>query len=75
MAPIGLGAKLRSKGYFASLLHPQEEKLGYYFQSGTCLGALKKTQEQKKWLLFVVRDMSLGLRNYQYIIIMCACGC
>ena len=26
-------------GYFASLLHPQEEKVGYYFQSGTCLGA------------------------------------
>ena len=28
-------------GYFASLLHPKEEKLGYYFQSGTCLGALE----------------------------------
>ena len=28
-------------GYFASLLHPQEEKVGYYFQSGTCLGALE----------------------------------
>ena len=21
--------------------HPQEEKLGYYFQSGTCLGAVE----------------------------------
>ena len=28
-------------GYFASLLHPQEEKLGYYYQLGTCLGALE----------------------------------
>ena len=28
-------------GYFASLLHPQEEKVGYYFQSRTCLGALE----------------------------------
>ena len=37
----GLGAKLIYMGYFASLLHPQEEKLGYYFQSGTCLGALE----------------------------------
>ena len=37
-----VGAKLRYMGYFASLLHPpppQEEKVGYYFQSGTCLGA------------------------------------
>ena len=40
---IGLGAKLIYMGYFANLLHPppQEEKLGYYFQLGTCLGALK----------------------------------
>ena len=37
----GLGAKLIYMGYFASLLHPQEEKLGYYFQLGTFLGALK----------------------------------
>ena len=36
-----LGAKLIYMSYFASLLHPQEEKLGYYFQSGTCLGAMK----------------------------------
>ena len=28
-------------GYFASLLHPQEENLGYYLQSGTCLRALE----------------------------------
>ena len=28
-------------GYFASLLHPQEEKLIYYFQLGTCFGAIK----------------------------------
>ena len=35
----GLGAKLRYMGYFASLLHPKEEKLGYYFKLGTCLGA------------------------------------
>ena len=34
-----VGAKLRYMGYFASLLHPLEEKVGYYFQSGTCLGA------------------------------------
>ena len=38
---ISVGAKLRYMGYFASLLHPQEEKVGYYFQSGTCLGALE----------------------------------
>ena len=37
----GLGAKLIYIGYFASLLHPQEEKLGYYFQLGTGLGALE----------------------------------
>ena len=37
----GLGAKLIYMGYFASLLHPQEEKLGYSFQLGTCLGALE----------------------------------
>ena len=36
-----VGAKLRYMGYFVSLLHPQEEKVGYYFQSGTCLGALE----------------------------------
>ena len=36
-----VGAKLRYMGYFASLLHPQEEKVGSYFQSGTCLGALE----------------------------------
>ena len=36
-----VGAKLRYMGYFASLLHPQEEKFGYYFQSGKCLGALE----------------------------------
>ena len=36
-----VGAKLRYMGYLASLLHPQEEKNGYYFQSGTCLGALE----------------------------------
>ena len=40
-SPYGLGAKLRYMGYFASLLHPQEEKVGYYFQSGTCLRALE----------------------------------
>ena len=34
-----VGAKLRYMCYFASLLHPQEEKVGYYFQSGTCLRA------------------------------------
>ena len=34
-----VGAKLRYMGYFASLLHPQEEKVGYYFQTVTCLGA------------------------------------
>ena len=28
-------------GYFASLLHPEEEKLGYYFQLGTYLEALE----------------------------------
>ena len=38
---ISVGAKLGYMGYFASLLHPQEEKVGYYFQSGTCLGALE----------------------------------
>ena len=38
---ISVGAKLRYMGYFASLLHPQKEKVGYYFQSGTCLGALE----------------------------------
>ena len=38
---FALGAKLIYKSYFASLLHPQEEKLGYYFQLGTCLGALE----------------------------------
>ena len=38
---FGLGAELRYMGYFSSLLHPQEENLGYYFQSGTCLGALE----------------------------------
>ena len=37
----GLGAKLIYMSYFASLLHPQEENLGYYFQLGTCLGAMK----------------------------------
>ena len=31
----------RYMGYLGSLLHPQEEKVGYYFQSGTCLGALE----------------------------------
>ena len=36
-----VGAKLRYIGYFASLFHPQEEKVDYYFQSGTCLGALE----------------------------------
>ena len=36
-----VGAKLGYMGYFASLLHPQEEKFGYYFQLGTCLGALE----------------------------------
>ena len=36
-----VGAKLRYMGYFAGLLHPLEEKLGYYFQLGTCLGALE----------------------------------
>ena len=36
-----LGAKLIYVGYFASLLNPQEEKHGYYFQLGTCLGALE----------------------------------
>ena len=36
---ISVGAKLRYMGYFASLLRPQEEKVGYYFQQGTCLGA------------------------------------
>ena len=30
-----VGANLRYMGCFASLLHPQEEKVGYYFQSGT----------------------------------------
>ena len=25
-----VGAKLRYMGYFASLLHPQEEKVGHY---------------------------------------------
>ena len=39
--PTSVGAKLRYIGYFASLLHPQEEKVGYYFQSGTCLEALE----------------------------------
>ena len=38
---FSLGGKLRYMGYFASLWHPQEEKLGYYFQLGTCLGALE----------------------------------
>ena len=38
---ISVGTKLRYMGYFASLLHPQEEKVDYYFQSGTCLGALE----------------------------------
>ena len=32
---------MRYMGYFASLLHPQKEKVGYYFQSGACLGALE----------------------------------
>ena len=36
-----VGAKLRYMGYFASLLHPQDEKVCYYFQSGKCLGALE----------------------------------
>ena len=36
-----VGAKLRYMVYFASLLHPQEEKVVDYFQSGTCLGALE----------------------------------
>ena len=27
--------------YFASLLHPQEEKVRYCLQPGTCLGALE----------------------------------
>ena len=39
--PSGPGTKLRYMGYFESLLHYQEEKLGYYYQSGTCLGALE----------------------------------
>ena len=39
--PYGLGAKLIYMSYFASLLYPQAEKLGYYFQLGTCLGAMK----------------------------------
>ena len=38
---LPLGAKLRYMGYFASLLHPQEETPGYYFHSGTCLVALE----------------------------------
>ena len=41
LANNGLGANLIYMSYFASLLHPQEEKLGYYFQLGTCLGALE----------------------------------
>ena len=28
-------------GYFASFLHPQEEKTWYFFKLGTCLGALE----------------------------------
>ena len=36
-----LGAKLIYVGYFASLLNPPEKKRGYYFQLGTCLGALE----------------------------------
>ena len=38
---IGLGSKLRNIGYFANLLHPKEETLGYYFPSGICLRALE----------------------------------
>ena len=41
VAHFGLGAILIYMGYFSSLLHPQEEKLGYFFQLGTCLGALE----------------------------------
>ena len=37
--PLGIGGHLRYMGYFASLLHPQEERLGYCFQSRTCFGA------------------------------------
>ena len=38
----GLGAKPIYMGYFASLLHPPGGKTnGYYFQLGTCLGALE----------------------------------
>ena len=37
----GLGTKLRYMDYFTSLLHPQEEKIGYYFQSEACFGALE----------------------------------
>ena len=45
-ALIGLGAKLKYMGYFASLLHPPlpppgEEKFGCYLESGTCLGGLE----------------------------------
>ena len=40
-SPIGLGAKLIYMGYFRVCCTPQEEKLGYYFQLGTCLGALE----------------------------------
>ena len=28
-------------GYFASLLHPREEKFDCYLESGTCLGGLE----------------------------------
>ena len=37
----GLGAKWRYVGYFASSLHPWEEKFGCYHGSKACLGDLK----------------------------------
>ena len=37
----GLGAKWRYVGYFASSLHPCEEKFGCYHGSKACLGDLK----------------------------------
>ena len=36
-----VGDKLRYMGYFASLLHPQEEKVGYYFPVRDMSGGLK----------------------------------
>ena len=50
---VSVGAKLRYMGYFASLLHPQVEKVGYYFQSGTCLRALESLVLLSfLWLIF-----------------------